>query len=559
MQLTNVKITQTGTQLLFVLIEMKLRLILLYFLSAWMILSEEANAQIAISTTKPVITSCQESDSIIVVLTTTTTTTTTNTTTSASLDSIEYQPSLPTNVHYVVSSMRMFSEENKSNLNQPIFRFSNSLSAGSSLRFSYVLRGGCSLDDQYPLITHILNAYSRSLSTNLTQIDTIPTFITPDLSLISQTVTGGFYTNIGDTFQLNLMVGNNAFASVESFQLKLVTGNSIVPLTIRGASLSVSNDTATYLFSNSKTSKSNLISGIPLRMDGCNNHTLKIILPWGCTSNLCNTIHKNMGSVKKIDNANLQTNTSILGANAADVSSCKSDTVRYNCKNTSTEPNIVGSGTLCNLVLGFAIYNQAKFKANGIARYSHLIIGTTTFNFDTLQAIRSNRMELNNLFTSDPDGDRGLMDADGEEEVVVYPNDGSYITTLIATNQYGCADTSISFDSITTNRKLFIANSFSPNNDGNNDDFGIRVNGSVNGYELIISNRWGEQIMVTNDPEERWVGAYMGEDVARRHVFLHLVCGSRWRNNCFKKGLNTSITIKKLVTRWHKKSPERVR
>lgn len=58
---------------------------------------------------------------------------------------------------------------------------------------------------------------------------------------------------------------------------------------------------------------------------------------------------------------------------------------------------------------------------------------------------------------------------------------------------------------------VYVPNTFTPNNDGRNDVF--RVYGErLEGYRLIIYNRWGEQVFYSEDPEEVWTGGRQGGD-----------------------------------------------
>ena len=56
-----------------------------------------------------------------------------------------------------------------------------------------------------------------------------------------------------------------------------------------------------------------------------------------------------------------------------------------------------------------------------------------------------------------------------------------------------------------SNFKLWVPNSFTPNNDGINDFFKPVVAG-VDYYELIILDRWGEVVFRTSDVNESWDG-----------------------------------------------------
>jgi gliding motility-associated-like protein len=79
-------------------------------------------------------------------------------------------------------------------------------------------------------------------------------------------------------------------------------------------------------------------------------------------------------------------------------------------------------------------------------------------------------------------------------------------------------DTSIcaGADSITViadfkNHGIILPNSFTPNNDGLNDCFGIRYYRDVQDLEFIIYNRYGNLVFKTNNPTACWDGNYNGK------------------------------------------------
>ncbi|MDX2247847.1 MAG: PKD domain-containing protein [Bacteroidia bacterium] len=59
---------------------------------------------------------------------------------------------------------------------------------------------------------------------------------------------------------------------------------------------------------------------------------------------------------------------------------------------------------------------------------------------------------------------------------------------------------------------IFVPNAFSPNNDGNNDDFLVYLPNIANG-ELSIFNRWGQLLYRTSDLSAGWDGTYNGKPV----------------------------------------------
>ncbi|MBK8227827.1 MAG: gliding motility-associated C-terminal domain-containing protein [Flavobacteriales bacterium] len=79
-----------------------------------------------------------------------------------------------------------------------------------------------------------------------------------------------------------------------------------------------------------------------------------------------------------------------------------------------------------------------------------------------------------------------------------------YPYTLFATQANGCNDTTTTIVDVRTEPTLFLANAFTPNNDGINDTWPVRVDIPELGYELRMFNRWGESIWVTNNPQEQW-------------------------------------------------------
>lgn len=87
-----------------------------------------------------------------------------------------------------------------------------------------------------------------------------------------------------------------------------------------------------------------------------------------------------------------------------------------------------------------------------------------------------------------------------------YEDTGTYKIRLIASTNFGCKDSAFGRVVIWPEFTLYIPTAFSPNFDGLNEGF-APVGEGWKTYELVIYNRWGEEIFV-GKPNEAWLGMY---------------------------------------------------
>ena len=59
---------------------------------------------------------------------------------------------------------------------------------------------------------------------------------------------------------------------------------------------------------------------------------------------------------------------------------------------------------------------------------------------------------------------------------------------------------------------VYFPNTFTPNNDGENDLFKVEGN-FITELELYIYDRWGELVFFSDDPNDGWDGTYKGVDL----------------------------------------------
>lgn len=59
--------------------------------------------------------------------------------------------------------------------------------------------------------------------------------------------------------------------------------------------------------------------------------------------------------------------------------------------------------------------------------------------------------------------------------------------------------------------EVYLPNAFTPDGDGVNDVFGVITEDTLEAFELLIFNRWGERIWSANDQRSMWDGTYSGD------------------------------------------------
>ena len=91
----------------------------------------------------------------------------------------------------------------------------------------------------------------------------------------------------------------------------------------------------------------------------------------------------------------------------------------------------------------------------------------------------------------------------------IYNDGGNFTITQTVVNEFGCTNTAEGQVSV-SGSVFYAPTAFTPDGDGLNDVWLPVVRG-VSNYALRITNRWGELVFESNDPEEPWLGQ-MGTD-----------------------------------------------
>lgn len=96
------------------------------------------------------------------------------------------------------------------------------------------------------------------------------------------------------------------------------------------------------------------------------------------------------------------------------------------------------------------------------------------------------------------------------EPFIKYDLEGNYTITLVATNPDGCKDTALRQYYYMPG--LWLPNAFSPDNNSQNDIFRpVTQRNTLDPYQLLVFDRWGQMIFKSTNPEVGWDGKYNGE------------------------------------------------
>ena len=96
--------------------------------------------------------------------------------------------------------------------------------------------------------------------------------------------------------------------------------------------------------------------------------------------------------------------------------------------------------------------------------------------------------------------------------------------TVKVTDEFGCMATdTVTVRVVDCAESIFIPNAFSPNGDSKNDVLYVRAPANfVQSIELIVYNRWGEEVFQTQDINVGWQGDFNGENLSPDVYGYHL-------------------------------------
>jgi gliding motility-associated-like protein len=172
--------------------------------------------------------------------------------------------------------------------------------------------------------------------------------------------------------------------------------------------------------------------------------------------------------------------------------------------------NSVNNGACGNVSADIKLF----LRPSPLAKFS---VSSTTITLPTTNTVQlTNQSTSSGTFTWNF-GNGGT--SNNTNPLVTYNEVGNYSITLIAENEYECSDTATQVVLVVS--EVRFPNAFTPNTNGpsggsynsgdQSNDIFYPFTGGVTEYELMIFNRWGEQIFLSNDIKIGWDGYFNGK------------------------------------------------
>src|ERR1019366_8240266 len=142
-----------------------------------------------------------------------------------------------------------------------------------------------------------------------------------------------------------------------------------------------------------------------------------------------------------------------------------------------------------------------------------------TVSYPTITFTNQSTPDVNYWFWNFGNGD--TLAPNTASPVYTYPPvDSTYIVTLTVHNAGGCVSSITRPVRIWPEFSFFIPNAFTPNDDKINDVFGGSGGGIIQ-FQLLIFDRWGNQIFSADDISKTWDGrANGGSEVVQQDVYV---------------------------------------
>jgi len=92
-----------------------------------------------------------------------------------------------------------------------------------------------------------------------------------------------------------------------------------------------------------------------------------------------------------------------------------------------------------------------------------------------------------------------------QNPIITFKDTGIYAVHMVVTNTHGCKDTASKAIYVYEDFMFYVPNAFTPNGDGQNDEFRPILT-NVSNYRMLIFDRWGKEVFETKDLNKGWDG-----------------------------------------------------
>ena len=96
-------------------------------------------------------------------------------------------------------------------------------------------------------------------------------------------------------------------------------------------------------------------------------------------------------------------------------------------------------------------------------------------------------------------------------------------------NQFNCSDTAKATLIINPVYQIFIPSAFTPNNDGDNDNFKVEIIGQKE-YTMTIFNRWGE--IIFQEKNGKWDGK-LNNNIVQNGTYSYTILVTDFKDKAF--------------------------
>lgn len=133
----------------------------------------------------------------------------------------------------------------------------------------------------------------------------------------------------------------------------------------------------------------------------------------------------------------------------------------------------------------------------------------------------------------------GLYNSSNVDESYLFVNSGNFVVTLVATTPEGCVDDTSVVIVVNPDVVLYVPNAFTPGADALNDEFQIFLPPTgvdFSTFNLVIFDRWGEQIYKTTDVNQFWNGSKNNSgETLKQDVYVYKITFKDEKKKSYEK------------------------